>query len=135
MNDLRIVTAGIVIRKGRVLVAKRARRSHKGSLWEFPGGKMESGEGPTACLKRELLEELDIGVEVGEIVEVVYHRYDRYPVLLLGYRCAVQQGTPKALGCLEYRWVGKEELRGLPMPEADEPIRDKLLKARGLLAD
>jgi 8-oxo-dGTP diphosphatase len=135
MNELRIVTAGIVIRNGRVLVAKRPRQTHGGYLWEFPGGKMELDEDPKACLRRELLEELDIGVKVGEIVEVVYHRYDRYPVLLLGYRCELKGGTPKALGCHEYRWVGKGELKRLPLPEADKPIRDTLLKSCGLLVD
>ena len=62
MNDLKIVTAGIVIRKGRVLVAKRTPQSHRAFLWEFPGGKMESGEDPKACLKRELLEELSVSL-------------------------------------------------------------------------
>jgi 8-oxo-dGTP diphosphatase len=133
MKDLKIVTAGIVIREGRVLIAKRPRKSHRGFLWEFPGGKMESGEDPKACLERELLEELDIGVTVGEIMEVVYHRYEIYPVLLLGYLCELKEGTPKALGCQGYRWVGKQELKGLSMPEADQPIRDKLLKIHGLL--
>jgi 8-oxo-dGTP diphosphatase len=135
MNDLKIVTAGIVIRKGRVLVAKRTHKSHRGLLWEFPGGKMESDEDPKACLRRELLEELDIGVKVGEIMEVVYHRYERYPILLLGYRCELKEGAPKPLGCREYRWVGKEELKGLSMPEADNPIRDTLLKGNRLLVD
>jgi len=135
MNDLRIVTAGIVIRDGRVLVAKRHHRSHGGSLWEFPGGKMESDEDPKACLKRELSEELDIGVKVGEILEVVYHRYDRYPILLLGYLCELKEGIPKALGCQEYRWVGKDELKRLPLPEADKAIRHKLLRSRSLLGD
>ena len=96
---------------------------------------MESDEDPKACLKRELLEELDIGIKVGEILEVVYHRYEEYPILLLGYRCALKEGTPKALGCLEYRWVGKEELKVLHLAEADKPIRDKLLKANRLLVD
>jgi 8-oxo-dGTP diphosphatase len=132
MNDLRIVTAGIVIREGRVLLAKRHHGSHAGSLWEFPGGKVELDEDPKACLKRELLEELEIGVEVGEILEVVYHRYDRYPILLLGYLCELKEGIPKALGCQEYRWVEKHELKGLPMPEADKPIRHKLLRSRRL---
>jgi mutator protein MutT len=133
MNDLRIVTAGIVIRDGKVLLAKRHRRSHGGSLWEFPGGKVESDEDPKACLKRELLEELDIRVRVGEILEVVYHRYDRYPILLLGYLCELKEGIPKALGCQEYRWVEQEGLKGLPMPEADKPIRHKLLQSGRLL--
>ncbi|UCD71601.1 MAG: (deoxy)nucleoside triphosphate pyrophosphohydrolase [Syntrophobacterales bacterium] len=133
MNDFKIVTAGIVIRKGRVLVTKRTPKSHGGLLWEFPGGKMESGEDPKACVERELSEELDIEVKAGEILEVVYHRYDRYPILLLGYRCELKEGAPRAVGCHEYRWVGKGELKGLSMPEADKPIRDKLLKARRLL--
>ncbi len=96
---------------------------------------MESDEDPKACLKRELSEELDIGVEVGEILEVVYHRYERYPILLLGYWCELEEGTPKTLGCQEYRWVGRKELRGLSMPEADQPIRDKLMKVRRSFAD
>lgn len=96
---------------------------------------MESDEDPKACLKRELAEELDIGVTVGEILEVVYHRYERYPILLLGYWCELEEGTPKALGCQEHRWVGREELRGLSMPEADQPIREKLMKAHRFVAD
>jgi 8-oxo-dGTP diphosphatase len=135
MNDLRIVAAGIVIRNGRVLLAKRPRQAHGGFIWEFPGGKMELDEDPKACLRRELMEELDIGVKVGEIVEVVYHRDERYPVLLLAYRCELKEGTPKALGCHEYRWVGKEELKRLPLSEADKPIRHKLLRSRRLLGD
>lgn len=130
MNDLTIVTAGILIKRGKVLVAKRLPESHRGSLWEFPGGKLEAGEDPRSCLKRELLEELDIEVRVGEILEVVYHRYERCPVLLLGYRCELEKGIPKALQSHGYRWVGREELEDLSMPEADWPIRDKLLKSR-----
>jgi 8-oxo-dGTP diphosphatase len=133
MNDLIIVTAGILIRKGKVLVAKRPPQSHRGSLWEFPGGKLEAEEDPKACLKRELLEELDIEVSVRGILEVVYHRYERCPVLLLGYRCELEEGIPQTIQGSGYRWVGKEELKGLSMPEADWPIRDKLLKSRRLL--
>jgi 8-oxo-dGTP diphosphatase len=121
-----IVTAGVVIEQGKVLVTQRKEDSSQGLLWEFPGGKVKEGEGPREALRRELKEELDIEVEVGMIFEAIYHPYPKYPILLLGYHCRIEKGVLKPLGCHDLRWVNLKELKVLVMPPADDPIRKHL---------
>ena len=62
------VTAAIIRKNGKVLIARRARGQHLEGLWEFPGGKIENGETPEACLKRELFEEFGIDVRIGRFI-------------------------------------------------------------------
>jgi 8-oxo-dGTP diphosphatase len=121
-----IVTAGVIIEQGRVLVTQRKEDSHQGLLWEFPGGKVKEGEEPREALRRELKEELDIEVEVGMIFEAVYHPYPKYPILLLAYHCRIEKGVLKPLGCHDLRWINFKELKELVMPPADGPIRKHL---------
>jgi 8-oxo-dGTP diphosphatase len=121
-----IVAAGMIVQQGKILVTQRKEDSHQGLLWEFPGGKVKEGEEPRGALRRELNEELDIEAEVGMIFEAVYHPYPTYPVLLLIYRCQIVGGVLKPIGCRDLRWVNLEELKKLPMPPADDPIREHL---------
>ncbi len=123
-----VVAAALVTRGGRILVAQREEKDDWGLHWEFPGGTLEEDEGPRACIKRELREELGIEVEVREIREAVFKRYKAFNILLLAYLCTITEGTPSAIRCQEVRWVGKEELKGLPMPPADEEIRSVILQ-------
>ncbi len=125
-----VVTAALIARGGRILVAQREEGDDWGLYWEFPGGRLEEDEGPQGCINRELREELGIGVEVGPIQQAVFKRYEGFNILLLVYRCRIEEGTPRAIGCREVRWVGKEELKDLPMPPADEEIRARLLQER-----
>jgi 8-oxo-dGTP diphosphatase len=129
-----LVTAGVIIQKKKALVAQRRKRALRSLLWEFPGGKVKEGEDPQKALQRELKEELDIDVEVGNIFEAVFHTYPEYPILLLAYRCRIKKGIPRPIGCQDLRWVCLSELNELPMPPADEPIRIRLgLPGQGLL--
>jgi 8-oxo-dGTP diphosphatase len=121
-----IVTAGVIIEQGKVLVTQRKEDAPYGLLWEFPGGKVEEGEEPRQALKRELKEELGIEVEVGKMVEVIFHTYPEHPILLLAYRCGIEKGIPTPLGCRDLRWVGLRGLKSLSMPPADVPIRRHL---------
>lgn len=125
-----LVTAGVIIEKKKVLVTQRMEGAPRGLLWEFPGGKVKEGEGPRKALQRELKEELDVDVEVGKILEAVFHTYPEYPILLLTYRCRIKKGVPKPIGCHDLRWVGLEELNELSMAPADEPIRKHLITAK-----
>ncbi len=127
-----LVAAGVMIQQERVLVTQRKKESIRGLLWEFPGGKVREGEDPRKALRRELMEELDIEVEVGKPLEVVFYVYPEYPVLLLAFWCHLQQGIPKPLGCQDLRWVPYEELNLLPIAPADEPIRQHLLCCKRL---
>lgn len=128
-----LVTAGVIIEKKKILVAQRMEGALRGLLWEFPGGKVKEGEDPREALRRELKEELDVDVEVGKILEVVFHIYPEYPILLLTYHCHIIKGVPKPIGCHDLRWVSLEELNELAMPPADEPIRKRLASLEGSL--
>jgi 8-oxo-dGTP diphosphatase len=127
------VTAGILLRDGRVLVVQRKPDARRGLLWEFPGGKVEHGESPRQCLKRELREELGIEAEPAERFEIVYHSYQDERILLLSYLCHSVQGEPQAVDCHRIRWVTDDELQDLPMTEADIPLRNALCTPNGLL--
>lgn len=121
-----IVTAGVILKGKKVLVTQRREDALRGLLWEFPGGKAKEGENPREALRRELKEELDIQVEVGNIFEVVFHSYPEYPILLLAYACRLKQGVPKPIGCKALRWVSLKELNKLALAPADEPICKRL---------
>jgi 8-oxo-dGTP diphosphatase len=121
-----IVAAALTIERGKLLVTQRKNDSSHGLLWEFPGGKVEEGEDPRGALRRELQEELDVEVNVGELFDAVFYFYPEYPILLLVYRCRVEKGSPKPIGCHDLRWVTLKELETLVMPPADDPIRKHL---------
>jgi 8-oxo-dGTP diphosphatase len=121
-----IVVAALVIKQRKILVTQRKKDAPHGLLWEFPGGKVKEGEEPREALRRELKEELDVEVEVGMIFDAVFYSYPAYPILLLIYRCRVEKGPLKPIGCRDLRWVSLRELETLAMPPADEPIRKHL---------
>jgi 8-oxo-dGTP diphosphatase len=125
-----IVTAGVVVRDGKVLVAKRKKGSHLEGLWEFPGGKLEPNESPEECLARELKEELGVDVRIGDIQKVVYHRYAEKTVLLLFYACELTNGTPQPLEVEEMAWVKRSELLELEWVPADIRFVRKLAEGR-----
>jgi 8-oxo-dGTP diphosphatase len=122
-----VVTAALITEGGCIVVAQRKEGDEWGLYWEFPGGTLEEDEGPHECIKRELREELGIGVEIGNIQQVTFKHYERFNILLLAYQCRIRRGTPTAIGCREVRWVDKEELKELSMPPADEAVRERLL--------
>jgi A/G-specific adenine glycosylase len=117
------VTAAVTIGPdGRVLVAQRNADDMLGGLWEFPGGKCEDGETLPECLAREMREELDVRVEVGERLIVVEHAYTHFRITLHAFRCRVVSGEPRCLDCAAFRWVSPAELDALPMSVADRKI-------------
>ena len=118
------VSAGLVYRDGLLLITQRRAQDHLGGLWEFPGGKRHDGETDEDCLKRELLEELDIEVEVRELVETVTHQYPEkgVAVCLKFFRCAWLRREPRALGCQALAWIGREQLANYQFPAADAQL-------------
>jgi A/G-specific adenine glycosylase len=123
------VTAAVLLRDGRVLVAQRKPEDMLGGLWEFPGGKRERGETLHQCLQREMQEELEVGVRVGELLAVVKHAYTHFRITLYAYRCSLASGEPRCADCAAFAWVEPSELDRLPMSVADRKI------ARALLVD
>lgn len=121
------VAAGILIGEdGRILITQRPRDKHLGGLWEFPGGKRDEGETFVECLRRELLEELGVEVEVGELFHETRHAYGRRGVHLRFYRCALIGGSPRPLGVADIRWVAPAELGGFAFPPADAELLELL---------
>ncbi len=127
----KLVAAALFQVEGRVLMARRPEGVHLAGLWEFPGGKIESGESPEQCLVREIQEELGVTCQVGPIFTVVFHPYPEFDLLMLVYSCTLGIGEPRPIACAELRWVDLGGIRELPLPPADEPVVDALLKMEG----
>ncbi|HZX64464.1 MAG TPA: (deoxy)nucleoside triphosphate pyrophosphohydrolase [Myxococcales bacterium] len=118
-----LVVAALIERGDEVLVARRKPEGERANLWEFPGGKVEAGEGERAALARELREELGVRVQVGELYARVEHPYPDVQVELALYRAALHGGQePKPLAAQEIRWAKRRELPGLAFCEADVPL-------------
>lgn len=124
------VAAGLIVRDGRYLIARRKADVHLGGLWEFPGGKRETGESLEECLRRELREELGIEITEPSFYRVFRHEYPEQSVELHFFRCSVRTGRARALDCEELRWVAPEELSRFEFPAADRALLDELLAER-----
>ena len=121
---LPVVCVALVDTDGRVLFAERPEGKPMAGLWEFPGGKIGTGETPEAALIRELKEELDIDVRAACLAPLTFasHRYDTFHVLLLLYVCRRWQGTVTALEGQKLAWVRPAKFSDYPMPAADKPL-------------
>ena len=132
-SDPTQVSAGILVRNGKVLACqRRADQSHPGK-WEFPGGKREAGESIEECLRRELREELGIDAEVGPEVGRSVHVYNgREPVELFFFRVDAFRGEIDNRIFNEVRWVDAAQLVELDFLDADREIVARL--ASGAIA-
>jgi 8-oxo-dGTP diphosphatase len=119
-----VVAAALVDAQGRVLVQQRPPGKQMAGLWEFPGGKLESGETPEAALVRELAEELGIAVDPADLAPLTFasEPLGGKHLLLLLYLCRAWTGAPAALDAVALRWVTLDEMRALDMPPADRPF-------------
>jgi A/G-specific adenine glycosylase len=123
------VTAALILRNGKVLIARRPEGKLLGGLWEFPGGKLERGESLPACLRREIKEELGVTVVVREKILVVKHAFSHFRITLHVFRCDSLRGTPKPIGAAAVRWVRIRDLSQFPMGRADRIVAGKLTVA------
>jgi len=117
-----IGVAVIYNEQGLILIDRRLAGGSFGGLWEFPGGKVEAGETVPDCIRREILEELGISIEVGEHLLTLGHTYSSFQITLHVYLCLHQIGEPQALQCQEMRWVSLEEIDQFQFPEANSQI-------------
>ena len=126
-SNLIRVTAAILEKNGKILIAKRKTGDKLfAGLWEFPGGKVEEGETPEECMARELKEELDIEVEVGELITSNKHKYPHGIFELLAYRVKHISGEMVLNDHEEMKWVTADEMSDFEFPPADIPIIKKL---------
>ncbi len=116
-----IVTAAVIERDGHFLVTRRPRGVHLEGLWEFPGGKCEPGESLTACLERELREELAVTARVGREILTTAHDYPDRRVELHFLACELLEAPSPQIG-QEMRWVSRDQLIALPFPPADAEL-------------
>ncbi|GAC1336401.1 MAG: (deoxy)nucleoside triphosphate pyrophosphohydrolase [Myxococcales bacterium] len=126
------VVAALIERDGRLLVARRHDQGARAGLWEFPGGKVEPGEGDAAALQRELREELGVEAGIGALYARVEHRYPEVLVDLVLYKATLGGGSePRPLAAQEVRWVRRGDLLALPFCEADRPLLAPLAREPG----
>ena len=117
------VVAGLILADdGRLLACRRPEDKHLGGKWEFPGGKVETGETPEPALVRELREELEITVEPVRRLTPVIHDYGRGPIRLMPILCRITEGKPQPHEHSEIRWCTAVELGQLDLAAADLPI-------------
>lgn len=130
--NLTVVAAALVDAQRRVLLQQRLPGRAMAGLWEFPGGKVESGELPEAALVRELEEELGIAVAAEALCAACFASAPlggRHMVLLL-YVCRDWSGEPQPLDATALKWCRPDEMRADEMPPADRPLialLDKLI--------
>ncbi len=128
------VAAGIIRRRGRILIAQRPAHKLLGGLWEFPGGKAEAGESLPDCLRREIREELGIEIEIGEQRLTLAHAYTHFKITLHAFEAWWVSGKARALDVADFRWVRPAELSNFAMGKTDRAIA-KLVQAEAAVTD
>ena len=121
---LLVAACALVDPDHRVLVSRRPEGKAMAGLWEFPGGKVDPGETPEACVIRELREELGLDVTADCLAPLTFasHAYVGFHLLMPLFVCRVWHGTPVPLEGQGLRWVRPVELPRLAMPPADRPV-------------
>ena len=124
MRLVLVAAVALVDPDGRVLLAERPEGRPMAGLWEFPGGKIEPGETPEACLIRELEEELSIGTWESCLAPLTFasHAYEEFHLLMPLYVCRKWQGIVAPREGQRTAWVRPRDLRSYPMPPADRPL-------------
>lgn len=119
-----VVACALVDADNRVLLAQRPEGKAMAGLWEFPGGKLETGETPEVAIIRELQEELGVETKEACLAPLTFasHSYDDFHLLMPLYICRRWWGTPVPREGQALKWVRSQKLRDFPMPEADLPL-------------
>lgn len=116
------VTCAIIERDGLVLAAQRSASMSLPLKWEFPGGKIDHGETPEECLRRELVEELGIRVKMGRRLPLTTHHYPEFTVTLHPFVCTIEKGEMVLHEHAAVAWLPPDELHSLDWAEADLPV-------------
>ncbi|MEQ8154936.1 MAG: (deoxy)nucleoside triphosphate pyrophosphohydrolase [Clostridiaceae bacterium] len=129
---VKVVGAIIENNDNEILCALRSPVMSLPNLWEFPGGKIEDGEGYKEAIEREIAEELDCNVEFIEVFNDNTHEYDKFIVNLVTVKCRLISGTPTASEHSKIIWLKRENLHSLKWAPADVPAVDQLVTEKGI---
>jgi len=121
------VVAAVIERDGHYLITQRRASAVLPLLWEFPGGRVETGETDASALRRELSHRLGVTIEPGQLISFVTHPYEKYAVDLYLYECTLVGGEPRLVNVADFRWVKSAEFERFPFTPADELSMSKLL--------
>jgi 8-oxo-dGTP diphosphatase len=121
------VVAAVIERDGHYLITQRRPSAVLPLLWEFPGGRVESGETDADALQREVEHRIGVRVEPGEMISYVNHPYEHYAVDLYLYECRIASGEPSPVNVNDFRWVMSSDFDRYNFTPADEASMSKLL--------
>jgi len=117
------VTAGIIRNgNGQVLIVQRPAEGLLGGLWKWPGGIRENGENLKASLRRTVLEEMGVRIQVGRLMTTVDHAYTHFRITLHVFECRLKNGEPQTLTCRKWRWAAVQRLNRFAFSKADRAI-------------
>jgi 8-oxo-dGTP diphosphatase len=126
-----VVVAGLIYcqKTNRLLISQRYDKGHEllRSRWEFPGGKIESGEHPFDALKRELKEEIDVEVENGSPIEIIHSTSLGIDIIMICYLITKWTGEPKPVDVADIAWKPINQLNQYDFVDADKPFVEKLV--------
>ena len=120
------VVAALIWNEDKFLICQRPAHKARGLLWEFVGGKVESGETKEQALVRECQEELAVTLSVGDVFMEVDHQYPDLNVHLTLFNAVIHEGTPQMLEHNDIRWITPEEIPQYDFCPADEEILRRL---------
>ncbi len=129
MKEIHVVAA-ILVKDHKILIAKRGYGEFKG-MYEFPGGKIEEGETPEEALKRELLEEMNVHIEVDSFFYHVHYVYPDFILEMDCYLCFLLDEQITLYEHLDYHWIDHDQ-KDIPWVPADVQIVEELQK-RGIM--
>lgn len=124
------VTCAIVVQNGKILATRRSESMPHALKWEFPGGKVRGDESASQCIRREIMEELGVGIVVERPLSQVVHHYDAYSVRLIPFICTLEEGDISLSEHQEYRWIPCEELDAMDWLDADVGVAAEVKKLR-----
>lgn len=126
MKTIRVVAA-VIKNENKIFATARGYGEFKGQ-WEFPGGKIEAGETPQEALVREIKEELETTIQVGDLIDTIEYDYPTFHLSMDCYWCDVVEGELKLLEAESARWLSKEELYDVKWLPADILLIEKIMK-------
>jgi 8-oxo-dGTP diphosphatase len=126
LSDIVKVTAAMLVKDNKIIIAKRGPGDKLADKWEFPGGKIEIHETPEQCLKREMKEEFDIDVSDCEYLGSSIYHYDHMSIELLAYSTYWEGGEIDLKEHADFKWISLEQLADFDFAPADLVFVEKL---------